>query len=334
MAVLRVCLFGKLHVEYNEQKIESLKGKKVQELFCYLLLHRDQAHRREALASLLWSESSEAQARKYLRQTIWQILSAISAQPTLTATHILEANLGWVQINSAPELWLDVAVFEQAFTLVQGVPGQQLNAEQAQALQHAERLYQGDLLEGWYQDWCLSERERLQNMYLAMLDKLMDYCEAQRAYDAGLRYGLRSLHYDRAREHTHRRLMRLHYLAGDRTAALRQYVMCVKALHDEFDAQPRASTVQLYQQIRADRLDEPLEAHIVDDTAEASQPLPETMGHLHQLRETLIEIQRQVAQDISAIEKILGLPPTGLALPAAVTTSLLATIQHITDLLM
>jgi len=26
-------------------------------------------------------------------------------------------------------------------------------------------LYQGDLLEGWYQDWLLCERERLQNMF-------------------------------------------------------------------------------------------------------------------------------------------------------------------------
>ena len=38
-----------------------------------------------------------------------------------------------------------------------------------------------------------------------------------------LAYGARILHCDRARERTHRRLMRLHFLAGDRTAALRQY---------------------------------------------------------------------------------------------------------------
>jgi len=40
-------------------------------------------------------------------------------------------------------------------------------------LQEAVRLSYADLLEGWYQDWCLYERERLQNIYLLILDKLM-----------------------------------------------------------------------------------------------------------------------------------------------------------------
>ena len=34
-------------------------------------------------------------------------------------------------------------------------------------------LYRGDLLTGWYQDWCLIERERYQCMFVSLLDKLM-----------------------------------------------------------------------------------------------------------------------------------------------------------------
>ena len=37
-------------------------------------------------------------------------------------------------------------------------------------------VYDGDLFDGCYQDWCLLERERLQNVYLVLLDKEMfDY---------------------------------------------------------------------------------------------------------------------------------------------------------------
>jgi hypothetical protein len=39
-----------------------------------------------------------------------------------------------------------------------------LNEAQAQLLKDAVNLYCGDLLEGWYQDWCLFERERLQSI--------------------------------------------------------------------------------------------------------------------------------------------------------------------------
>src|SRR5438128_1039451 len=60
-----------------------------------------------------------------------------------------------------------------------------------------EALYRGDLLEGWYSDWCLYERERLQHMYLAMLDKLMEYSESHQEYETGQTYGMRALRYDR-----------------------------------------------------------------------------------------------------------------------------------------
>src|SRR5262249_45023608 len=152
--------------------------------------------------------------------------------------------------NQAAELWFDVLLFEQAFALVQDVPGRQLVASSAQVLKTAEELYRGKLLEGWYSDWCLYERERLQHMYLAMLDKLMEYSEAHQEYETGQTYGMRALRYDRARERTHRRMMRLQYLAGDRTAALYQYERCAAALQEELGVQPAQSTVVLYEKIR------------------------------------------------------------------------------------
>ena len=146
-----------------------------------------------------------------------------------------------------------MALFEQAFSLVREVAGHQLDAAQAQTLGQAIQLYHGDLLEGWKKDWCLCERERLQTNYLIMLDKMIGYCEAHEKYGQnGLAYGLRVLRYDPMREYTRRRLMHLHYLAGDRTAALRQYEHCVGALNEELGVKPSRLTVALYDQIRLD----------------------------------------------------------------------------------
>ncbi len=163
----------------------------------------------------------------------------------------------WIRLNSEADFWLDIAVLENAFQLVQKVPGHELDTQQAQILQNAVQLYQGPLLEGWYQDWCLYERERLQSMYLAMLDKLMGYCEVRRDYETGLLYGMRIMCYDRARERTHRRLMRLHYLNGDRAAALRQFEQCAAALEEELNVSASKGTVALHEQILADQLEEP-----------------------------------------------------------------------------
>lgn len=179
MGTLRITLFGKLSLRgCDEQLLAGFDARKIQEIVCYLLLHRDHPYPREVLASLLWSDCSTEQSKKYLRQTLWQLQSAIGRQGEPINGRLLRVEPDWVTLDSQADLWLDVAVFEQAFAPVRNTQGRDLDFEKVQMLQCAVKLYQGDLLEGWYQDWCLYERERLQNMYLAMLDKLMGYCEA------------------------------------------------------------------------------------------------------------------------------------------------------------
>jgi DNA-binding SARP family transcriptional activator len=308
MGVLRVSLFGKFHVQLGEQVLTSLDARKVQELFCYLLLYRDRHHPREALASLLWSDSPAAQSKKYLRQALWKLRAATAPQTEPANVCVLLLDPDWVQLNPEAELWLDVAEFEQAFNFVRGMPGWQLDAQRAQALQRAVPLYQGDLLEGWYQDWCLFERERLQNMYLVMLDKLIDYCEAHHEYEDGLAYGTRILRYDRARECTHRRLIRLQYLGGNRTAALRQYEHCVAALDEELGVKPTNRTVTLYEQIRMDRFDGSVPAPIKTDMAleATTATLLEVLDRLKQLQTVLTNAQHRIQQDVQTIELALN----------------------------
>ena len=311
MSTLSIQLFGKFCIRRDEQQLlEGFDARKVQELFCYLLLHRDHSLPRETLASLLWPDTTTVLSKKSLRQVLWQLQTALGSQNEPVRDHVLLVDPEWVQLNTQADLWLDVAVFEQAFTLVQKIPGQQLGASQAQMLQHAVQLYQGPLLEGWYQDWCLYERERFQSMYLTMLDKLMGYCEVHHDYETGLLYGMRIMCYDRARERTHRRLMRLHYLNGDRAAALRQYEQCATALEKELGVGPSKHTTVLYEQIQADQLDEPELVHALVPVSITRDvvfpPLREVLGHLTQLEKTIFDLQHQVEQSIQTVQQALN----------------------------
>ena len=208
MSDLRVSLFGKVNVRCGDHPLVGLEQHRVQELLCYLLLFRDRPHPREMLAGVLWGNNPTPQSKKYLRQALWQLNTGLETQLGAVSRRILEVEPDWINLNSNDHLWLDVAEFERAYTSVQGATGQDLDSQKAQTLQAAVRLYGGELLEGYYQDWCVYERERLQNMHLAILDKLMNYCEAHRLYEDGLFYGACVLRYDRARERTHRRMMR------------------------------------------------------------------------------------------------------------------------------
>ncbi|MCL4297994.1 MAG: bacterial transcriptional activator domain-containing protein [Anaerolineae bacterium] len=304
MSTFTVHLFGRFQVQHKDQVLDSLNTHKVQELFAYLLLYGKQLHCRETLAALLWDTSSTAQSLKYLRHTLWKLQLVLDRANGAEAGRLFSIDAEWIGLNPEADLWLDLAAFEQASTCTKGIPGQVLDANCAQMLQNAVQLYRGDLLEGWYQDWCLYERERLQNMYLAMLSKLMSYCEAHHEYESGLAYGTRILHYDRAHESTHRQMMRLYYLAHDRTAALHQYERCVAALREELDVKPDKRTVVLYEQIRADQLDDPTLAPVV--TQAISTSLPELLNHLNDLRTVLTNVVCRLEQEIQIVELFLS----------------------------
>jgi DNA-binding SARP family transcriptional activator len=306
MATLSVRLFGKFSAERNEQTIDGLDTRKLQDLFGYLALYRSRPHSRESVASLLWGNTSTAQSKAYLRKALWQLQEVLDAPGTPAEQHLLLVEPEWVQLNAKADLWLDVEVFERAFNAAQGISGDHITTECAQELQSAADLYRGDLLEGCYQDWCLYERERLQNMYIAILDKLMGYCEAHREYERGLIYGASILRYDRTREQTYRRLMRLHVLSGDRTGALREYRRCVATLLEELNVAPTSYTTALYEQIRANQFDGVSSGSLSQSAAQLSQAsLAETLANLKRIETTAIQLYQQIQNSLQMIERAI-----------------------------
>jgi len=305
MSQLKIRLFGKFSLLCGDREQECLPSSKAKELFCYLLLHRDRSHSREVLASVLWGDCTTAQSRKYFRQTLWQLHQALKNAPGGQAD-AMQVDVEHVRLNSEAEFSLDIAIFEAAFAPVRGVKGEQIGDQQAQALRNAVSLYSGDLLEGWFQDWCIYHRERLQNIYLAILDKLMGYSEFHRQYEDGLSFGERLLRQDSARERTYFRLMRLHYLAGDRAGALRQFQRCAAALETELGVKPGERTLQLYEAIRTDQFRPAILPESERNSSSLSKPaFSSYFSRLKRLRSLLLKLQHRVEEDILEVDQAL-----------------------------
>ena len=318
---LQVSLFGRLSVKWAGEEAVGFEAKKVQELFAYLLVYRTRTHSREVLAELLWGDRQSAQSRKYLRQALWQLQSVLEKASTCESTQWLDVDTEWVQLSPTAGLWLDVAVLERAHLQAQGVAGGDLSDETAHALEQSVHVYRGDFLEGCYQDWCIFERERLQNIYLNVLEKLMDYCQSTGDYEAGLAYGTEMLRLDRARERTHRRMMRMYYLAGDRTAALRQYDRCAGALWQELGVKPSRRTEILCEQIRNDSTTNgpiaavasaPPSAELVGyaGVLDEAEGLGGVLRRLETLQTVLSSMQHQLDRDVQAVRRVLDEPKT------------------------
>jgi len=253
----------------------------------------------------LWQGQSPTKSRKGLRQALWRLKGFLENTGEQGATELV-AEMDWIQFIPSNNWWLDTADFESTFAEINARRVRELSEADFHRLQEVVKLYQGDLLEGWYQDWCLIERERFQAMYLMCLDKLVQYCEVHHHYDAGLVYAADILRCDQAYERTHRQMMRLYYMSGARTQALHQYQRCQQALRKDLDIGPSDRTRQLHEQIRADNFTPPVFAlGKVDLRPETAVEITNVLNQLEQVSEILNKIEYQVQQEIQALTSTL-----------------------------
>jgi len=290
---LQVRLFGRVSVLRHDRPVPVVPSKAL-ELLCYLVLHRGRAHSREALARLLWPDAPDSQAKKYLRQTLWQLQMSLATGSGPDDPPLLDLQAGRVRVRPTAQWWCDVDLVEHAHHRCREVPAGDL-LDHLAVLEQAVGLCQGDLLEGWCQDWCIRERDRLHLLHLELLERLTDHCVAHGELARGLTHGNRLLQLDPAREVTHRQLMRLYAVAGDRTGALRQYRRCAEALAVEFDLEPDAETLDLYRRIRSG-------AEVA-----AAAAMPRSAPTVRQLDERLNQIAAALAALHSEVRLLVAL---------------------------
>jgi DNA-binding SARP family transcriptional activator len=140
-------------------------------------------------------------------------------------------------------------------------------------------------------------------MYLVMMDKLIELCFCQRNFEAGLDYAERVLQLDPAAERAHQQMMRLYYLSGNRTAALRQFERCVKHLKEELDVEPSAGTLAILAHIRSDSVTTEVASQPVANQTPLS--LPQLSGRLRQFQTRLAELQKQIQNEIEIVDHFL-----------------------------
>jgi DNA-binding SARP family transcriptional activator/ketosteroid isomerase-like protein len=243
-ATLHIDLLGDFRLLFDETPVTALKTARLQSLLAYLVLRRNAPQPRSKLAFLFWPDSTEAQAHTNLRNLLHHFRRALPE-----ADLFLQADAGTLGWRPDAPCTLDVADFESA--LAQAARAEETGHQTAlrAALEEAAALYRGDLLPGCYEDWVLSERERLRQAFIEALDRLIRLLESGREYQAAIGYTQRLLRHDPLHEAAYRRLMRLRALSGDRAAALRVYHTCATTLQRELGVDPSPATHEAYERL-------------------------------------------------------------------------------------
>jgi DNA-binding SARP family transcriptional activator/predicted ATPase len=242
MPRLNLALFGGFQGRLDASAPLTLPTRKTEALLAFLALPPGRSHPRGKLASLLWGGMPEPQARRGLRQSLFMLRKTLGVGSPAV---LIDGET--VALNPAS---VDVDVVEFERQIADATPA---------ALERGAALYRGELLEGLalheapFEEWLLAERERLRELALEALAKLLRHQRTTGATEAALQTALRLLALDRLQEPVHRAVMRLYVQLGRRASALRQYQICVGILRRELSVEPETTTKQLYQEILRQR---------------------------------------------------------------------------------
>jgi class 3 adenylate cyclase len=231
-AMLQIRLLGQFDVRAEGKRV-TIPSRSAQSLFAYLVLTAGTVHRREKLAGILWPDTSDENARKNLRQELWRIRKAISAQETSGDNYFL-ADEFTLTFNREANYWLDVNQIGK-------------NGLDLESLTSNLSLYQGELLPGFYEDWILLERERIQTAFESRMDELVGQLVTAERWTAVQEHGERWLALSTAPEPAYRALMLAYGARGNTAKVASVYQRCVDELQESFGVEPSAETRGLYE---------------------------------------------------------------------------------------
>ena len=175
-----------------------------------------------------------------LSTTLWRVQKAVSGLGIS-----IHNKSGWLSLD-APELKVDALQFKQLAESSSTNPEARL-----EDIEKAVSLYGGELLESVDEGWCELDRGHFRTVYLSLLRESVAAYRERARYPKAIEMARRIVELDPMDEDTHRELMLLFHLEGNRSAALAQYQTIHSILQAELGISPEGRTTDLWRYIRS-----------------------------------------------------------------------------------
>jgi DNA-binding SARP family transcriptional activator len=164
-----------------------------------------------------------------LRQALWHLRKAIGDAYLLVDTTS-------IAFNKTSDFWLDISLLEDRAD---------------QVLETEVSVYEGELLPGFYEDWVLLERSRLEAVYERKMQRLLAKLLQDQCWTEVLDWAERWIAQGHVPEAAYRALMMAHAALGELPKVEAVYQRCAEALRQEVDVDPSEETQHLYKSLLA-----------------------------------------------------------------------------------
>ena len=239
---LEIRVLGPLEIHVDGEPIR-VDTRKASAILALLAVER-RPYARDELAALFWPESDDESARSALRRTLSVLRSALGDR--------------WLRVDRATValaqhgdgVWLDLAALDT---------GTQAGAPSSLAA--AAALARGPFLAGFslrdspdFDDWRATRAVTVERRIVEVLERLVTAAEEGGDAAGAIAAATRLVELDPLDEPARQRLMAALARGGDRAGAIRQYRTTVAMLERELGVAPLATTTELYEAIRDERV--------------------------------------------------------------------------------
>jgi len=225
-SAVRISLLGSFELEVNSKPVR-LPTRKAEGLLAYLVLYRG-IQNRGRLAALFWGDSTDQLARRSLR-------TALSALRKELGEGFVIADRETIQLNPDFPIWVDV---------------HELGNQIKQGSKIEPKIYRDDLLQDFYDEWVLEEREQYRNLFINALQKNIQDLKANGEYQRAISLVQKIISLDAVNEQAYQQLIFCQHALGNRAEALKSFKECVHQLMEGLGVEPSEDTVALYEQVR------------------------------------------------------------------------------------
>jgi DNA-binding SARP family transcriptional activator len=227
MAGLRLQLLGRFACESSGSMISLPSG--MQRLVAFIAL-RGPSHRCEVAGSL-WPDAPEPRALGNLRTSVWRVNALVQG--------LLEVHGNGLRMPASA--WIDTRVQEYSANCVLASHPAAKEKENAAF----DLLCRPVLLPGWYDDWVIFERERLNQLRIHALEVAVRQLTERGQLHAALRLALEAVRAEPLRETANAVLMSVYLAEGNAADAIHHYLLFRDLLKRELDLEPSTRVTEL-----------------------------------------------------------------------------------------
>ncbi|QJD84710.1 response regulator [Cohnella herbarum] len=239
-----ICCFDRIRFRHPGMESQPVKWRtsRAQELFAYLLHHRNRMVSRSALLELLWQDNEEPTLMQLLYTEIYHVRQTLKRHKMdMISIYAGELEAGYrLDIGDAR---VDTEAWEHAVKQMG-----HLDASTVGAYERVLLAYEGGYLGQYEYLWAEHERERLRLLWLYNMNKVSEFYERHGMPDKAIQVNRRAQDLYPEEEGCYFALMKLYDAIGNKIEVEEQYLLLQTRLQKELELPISAHVARWYEQ--------------------------------------------------------------------------------------